>query len=311
MLASTAGGFPFLVRGSPDPECRTGAAPRHQPTGGRNARIPRVDPRRPWRRPGRPDVGGRRRSLLRGPAGPRVRRAHRPVRTRGGCPGGRRRGRLCGGPRRSREERGRAGADRRLRAGRGRPARGGSEFLRGASRPAGRADRPLDGRPDRRPIRPAVRRLADRDGALRPPDRRVGGGRPAVGTPEIPDVPLDISTLSRDPRVGKDYDSDPLVWHGPFKRTTVEAIDRAIAAIAEGPSLGSLPLMWAHGEGDQLVPLTGSRSGIEHLKGERYVERIYPEARHEIFNEINADEVLAYLIAFIDGTLQAMPLAGS
>ena len=132
-------------------------------------------------------------------------------------------------------------------------------------------------------------------------------GGQLLAMPEMPDVPLDITTLSRDPRVGKDYDSDPLVWHGPFKRTTVEAIDRAIAAIAKGPSLGSLPLMWAHGEADQLVPLTGSRSGIEHLKGEHYVERIYPDARHEIFNEINADEVLADVTAFIDGTLQALP----
>ncbi|HEY4604900.1 MAG TPA: lysophospholipase [Blastococcus sp.] len=129
-------------------------------------------------------------------------------------------------------------------------------------------------------------------------------GGQLLALPEIPDVPLDISTLSRDPRVGKDYDSDPLVWHGPFKRTTVEAIDHAITAIAEGPSLGSLPLMWAHGEADQLVPLVGSRSGIEHLKGEHYVERIYPEARHEIFNEINADEVLADVTAFIDGALK-------
>jgi alpha-beta hydrolase superfamily lysophospholipase len=135
----------------------------------------------------------------------------------------------------------------------------------------------------------------------------IGGweaGGQLLALPEIPDVPLDITTLSRDPRVGKDYDSDPLVWHGPFKRTTVEAIDHAITAIAEGPSLGSLPLMWAHGEADQLVPVVGSRSGIEHLKGEHYVEHIYPGARHEIFNEINADEVLADVTAFIDGALK-------
>ena len=61
--------------------------------------------------------------------------------------------------------------------------------------------------------------------------------------------------------------------------------------------------MWAHGEADALVPLEGSRSGVEHLRGERYVERIYPGARHEIFNEVNADEVLADVTAFIDVVL--------
>jgi alpha-beta hydrolase superfamily lysophospholipase len=120
-----------------------------------------------------------------------------------------------------------------------------------------------------------------------------------LALPEIPDVPLDITTLSRDPQVGKDYDGDPLVWHGPFKRPTLEAMNAGLAAVEHGPSLGSLPLMWAHGEADQLVPLAGSRSGIERLRGEYFVERIYPEARHEIFNEINKDEVLADVTAFI------------
>lgn len=120
-----------------------------------------------------------------------------------------------------------------------------------------------------------------------------------LALPDIPDVPLDITTLSRDSKVGEDYDNDPLVWHGPFKRPTLEAINAGLAAIQAGPSLASLPLMWAHGEADQLVPLAGSRSGIEHLRGEYFVERIYPEARHEIFNETNKDEVLADVTAFI------------
>jgi alpha-beta hydrolase superfamily lysophospholipase len=126
-----------------------------------------------------------------------------------------------------------------------------------------------------------------------------------LALPELPDVPLDSTTLSRDPEVGKAYENDPLVWHGPFKRPMLEAIQAGLAAIEQGPSLGSLPLLWAHGEDDQLVPLAGSRRGIERLRGERFVERIYPEARHEIFNEINADEVLADVTAFIDDTVRA------
>ena len=124
-----------------------------------------------------------------------------------------------------------------------------------------------------------------------------------LALPDIPDVPLDITTLSWDPKVGEDYAGDPLVWHGPFKRPTLEAIDAGLAAVERGPSLASLPLMWAHGEDDRLVPSAGSRRGIDRLRGERFVERIYPEARHEIFNEINKDEVLADVTAFINETL--------
>jgi alpha-beta hydrolase superfamily lysophospholipase len=123
-----------------------------------------------------------------------------------------------------------------------------------------------------------------------------------------PDVPLDITTLSRDPKVGAHYDSDPLVWHGPFKRPTLQAISAGLTAIDDGPSLGALPLMWAHGEADQLVPLPGSHGGIARLRGEHFVERIYPEARHEIFNEINKDEVLADVTAFISEALARHPL---
>jgi alpha-beta hydrolase superfamily lysophospholipase len=116
---------------------------------------------------------------------------------------------------------------------------------------------------------------------------------------EIPDVPLDVTTLSRAPRVGETYAADPLVWHGPFKRTTLEALQRGIDAIARGPGLGDLPLMWIHGEDDPLVPIAGSRAGIAHLRGPDLVERTYPGARHELFNELNADEVLAEVTGFI------------
>ncbi|MGY1670483.1 alpha/beta fold hydrolase [Geodermatophilus sp. SYSU D00710] len=126
-----------------------------------------------------------------------------------------------------------------------------------------------------------------------------------LALPELPDAPLDTTTLSRDPEVGRAYEDDPLVWHGPFKRPTIEAIDRALGTVLEGPSLGPLPLLWVHGEADALVPVEGTRVGIEHLRGERHVERIYPGARHEVFNELNAEEVLADVTAFIDEVLSA------
>jgi alpha-beta hydrolase superfamily lysophospholipase len=116
---------------------------------------------------------------------------------------------------------------------------------------------------------------------------------------EIPDVPLDVTTLSRDPAVGETYAADPLVWHGPFKRATLQALQRGLERIADGPSVGDLPLLWIHGEDDQLVPIEGSRAGIEHLRGSHSVERTYPESRHELFNELNADDVLDDVTEFI------------
>ncbi|MER6942850.1 lysophospholipase [Nonomuraea sp. NPDC000554] len=120
---------------------------------------------------------------------------------------------------------------------------------------------------------------------------------------ELPDVPIDTATLSRDLAVGAAYAEDPLVWHGPFKRPTLEAFAATLAAIAKGGTLGTLPTLWVHGEDDQLVPLSGSRGGVEAIRGDDLTERVYPGARHEVFNETNKDEVLADVTAFIDGVV--------
>lgn len=119
----------------------------------------------------------------------------------------------------------------------------------------------------------------------------------------IPETPIDVATLSRDPEVGEAYTADPLVWHGPFKRTTLQALERCLQTINAGPSLAALPTFWAHGGDDQLVPLPATQNGVYRIKGEDFAERIYPNARHEIFNETNRAEVLGDVTAFIDRAL--------
>jgi alpha-beta hydrolase superfamily lysophospholipase len=120
-----------------------------------------------------------------------------------------------------------------------------------------------------------------------------------LGLEEVPDIPIDTATLSRDPAVGQAYAADPLVWHGPFKRATVEAFDRCLSAIAAGGRLGALPTLWVHGEADELVPLRETRVGIEEIRGDDLTETIYPGARHEVFNETNKDEVLRDVAEFV------------
>ncbi|HEX8205640.1 MAG TPA: alpha/beta hydrolase [Solirubrobacteraceae bacterium] len=119
----------------------------------------------------------------------------------------------------------------------------------------------------------------------------------------IPDVPIDPAILSRDASVGQAYADDPLVYHGPFKRATLQALVTAVKAVASGPGFGDLPTLYIHGEEDQLVPLAATRAAIEHVRGSDFTERTYPGARHEVFNETNKDEVLDDVVAFLHRVL--------
>lgn len=119
----------------------------------------------------------------------------------------------------------------------------------------------------------------------------------------IPDDPIDVSTLSRDPEVGRRYEADPLIWHGPFRRPTLQGLHDAMDRINATGSIGEIPLLYLHGEADPLVPIEDSLGGLEKIRGPRTEVTTYPGARHEIFNETNQAEVLDDVVAFVDRLL--------
>jgi alpha-beta hydrolase superfamily lysophospholipase len=120
---------------------------------------------------------------------------------------------------------------------------------------------------------------------------------------EIPDIPIDPGMLSRDPAVGVAYAADPLVYSGPLRRETLEEIKRSVDAIAAGPDLGSIPTLWLHGELDPLAPLAETTRAFEVVGGSALEQKVYPGAMHEIFNETNADDVLADVTDYLDRVL--------
>ena len=115
----------------------------------------------------------------------------------------------------------------------------------------------------------------------------------------IPEIPIDPAVLSRDPAVGAAYLADPLVYHGPFARETLQAFADSEKAIAAGGTLGNQPTLWLHGEDDALVPYDVTLTAMESLRGPQFQEKVYPGAKHEIFNETNKDDVLADVEAFL------------
>lgn len=119
----------------------------------------------------------------------------------------------------------------------------------------------------------------------------------------LPDEPLDTTTLSRDPEVGKDYASDDLVWHGPFKRPTLTAMKVMLQTIHAGDRLGKVPTLWMHGTEDRLVLLEETRTTLEKIAGDDFSSSFIDGARHEIFNETNKRDVLDEVVRFITSKL--------
>jgi len=111
----------------------------------------------------------------------------------------------------------------------------------------------------------------------------VIGDNPAIAAllelDPIPEVPIDPAVLSRDPAVGEAYVADPLVYNGPFKPETLRSLFAAVAAVAEGPGFGSLPVLWIHGAEDALVPYDPVAEVFGHLRGERSEEKARSEER--------------------------------
>lgn len=155
--------------------------------------------------------------------------------------------------------------------------------------------------------------IADRP----PPDLLVLSG-PALGT----DTPLwqqtagtklaqlapkffikppgfDTAVLSRDPAIGQAYSADPLITPGGSAQLLSQMLD-TMRETAESIDSLSLPTLCIHGEADELVPASAS----EILAALPNVTRtVYPNLRHELFNEPEGSAIVDYVIAWIDAQL--------
>jgi alpha-beta hydrolase superfamily lysophospholipase len=129
------------------------------------------------------------------------------------------------------------------------------------------------------------------------------GGNPALvallDLEEIPEIPIDPSVISRDEIEQQAYLDDPQIYHGPFRRETLEGLVTGLDRARQGGSFGDLPVLWIHGEGDMLVPYDLTAESMEILSGPGTEAKSYPEARHELFHEINREEAYDDVFEFI------------
>jgi len=114
---------------------------------------------------------------------------------------------------------------------------------------------------------------------------------------------LEPTHISRDPQVVQTYVDDPLV----HDRTTLAMAKHTLESISwvfdHAPGF-HLPLLLMHGTEDRLCFVAGSQALVERIPSECTL-KLWPGLHHEIHNEPEQDEVLAYLNTWLEAHLSA------
>ncbi|MBI5160327.1 MAG: alpha/beta hydrolase [Micrococcales bacterium] len=115
--------------------------------------------------------------------------------------------------------------------------------------------------------------------------------------------------LSRDVAVQTAFATDPLTFAA--QATKLFGIREGLRLLGTPRALDrDVPVLLQVGEDDSF----GGPRSVQRLAGayraagvSDVTVQVYPDARHEIYNELNRDEVIADLIAWLDGHLKYVP----
>ena len=122
----------------------------------------------------------------------------------------------------------------------------------------------------------------------------------AAVAPNVGVMSIAPAAISRDPRVVREYQDDPLVHHGPIPaRTAVELVTASRTFPALALRL-KLPVLLMHGTADHLVPLAPARTVHQAIPSKERTLRYYEGLYHELFNEPEREQVLADVIQWLD-----------
>ncbi|MCP9766400.1 lysophospholipase [Lacihabitans sp. LS3-19] len=117
--------------------------------------------------------------------------------------------------------------------------------------------------------------------------------------PKLPTVKLDPKTVSRDLKEVEKYANDPLNYHGGTKAGLGLAMLNGINKLKSQFKDFTYPVLIMHGEGDKLANPEGSKALYSQCTSTDKTLKIWDGAFHEIFNEINKNEIIQYTTHWI------------
>lgn len=109
---------------------------------------------------------------------------------------------------------------------------------------------------------------------------------------------LDVHALSHDLREINAYNADPLV-HDRISVRLFVAADQAAQWAMDNASQFNLPLLLMHGGGDRITSADATSKFAVQIKKDCTL-KVWPDLFHELHNEPEKEEIMAFLINWLD-----------
>ncbi|MDO9548385.1 MAG: lysophospholipase [Candidatus Marinimicrobia bacterium] len=126
-----------------------------------------------------------------------------------------------------------------------------------------------------------------------------------IGTyaPRMKTTKLASASISRDPRVVKDYDEDPLNYRGGIPARTGLELITAMNRIQLQMETITLPILIMHGSCDKMTDPSGSQELFDAVSSEDKTLKLYNGFYHEIHNDPEKQQVFDDIINWINDHL--------
>ncbi|MGX1769885.1 alpha/beta hydrolase [Dietzia sp. NPDC055343] len=126
--------------------------------------------------------------------------------------------------------------------------------------------------------------------------------------PFLPVEKLDANDISRVPEYVVDYNSDPLVLHGGVPALSAGTLLAGGARLIERSRALRVPTLILNGSADPITAPAGARrftqlAGSDHDPRPEITYREFEGGKHELFNDLCADEAYEALGAWLDARL--------
>ena len=109
--------------------------------------------------------------------------------------------------------------------------------------------------------------------------------------------------FSRDPKVVKSKNEDPLIAHEVQPAATVAALVRADERLKREFPLIKLPVLILHGTGDKVTKVSGSQLFYDTAGSADKTLKLYEGHYHDLLNDVGKEEVMSDILAWIDKRL--------